>query len=57
MSKDLVFLRKKIKHKVKRSENVLSRKLAELEIKVDKLALKLVKHKASGPGISSSSNG
>ena len=54
MSKDFVFLRKKIKQKVKRSENLLSRQLAELEIKVDKLALKIVKHEASGSDMSSS---
>ena len=57
MSKDLVFLHKKIKRKVKRSKNSLSRQIAELEIKVDKLALKLIKHEASGSGMSSSSEG
>ena len=57
MRKDLVFPHKKIKRKVKRSENALSRQLVELEIKVDKLALKLIKHEASGPGISSCSDG
>ena len=50
-------MRKKLKRKVKRSENALIRLIEELEIKVDKLALKLVKHEASGPGISSSSDG
>ena len=42
---------------MKRSENLLSRQIVELEIKVDKLALKLVKHEASGSGMSSSSEG
>ena len=57
MSKDLVFLCKKIKRKVKCSENSLSKKIVEMEIKVDKLALKLVKHEASGFGMSSNSEG
>ena len=57
MNKDLVFLRKKIKWKVKRTENSLTRQIVELELKVDKLALKLVKHEASGNGMSSSSDG
>ena len=55
VNKDLVFLRKKIKWKVKRTKNMLNRKMVELEIKVDKLALKLVKHE--GNGMSSSFNG
>ena len=55
VNKDLVFLRKKIKQKVKRTEDWLTRKMVELEIKVDKLALKLVKHE--GNGMSSSSDG
>ena len=57
MSEDLVFLHKKLKRKVKNSENLLSRKIVELEIKVDKLALKLIKHEASGSGMSSSLEG
>ena len=57
MSKDLAFLRKKIKRKVKRIENSLTRQIVELEIKVNKLALKLIKHEASGTGMSSSSDG
>ena len=57
VGKDLDFLRRKLKRKVKRLEKVLIRLIAELEIKVDKLALKLVKHEASGPDISSSSDG
>ena len=57
VNKDLVFLRKKIKRKVKRTENLLTRHIVELELKVDKLALKLVKHEASGNGMSSSSDG
>ena len=57
VNKDLVFLRKKIKRKVKWTENSLTRQIIELELKVDKLALKLVKHEASGNGMSSSSNG
>ena len=55
--KDLVFLRKKIKRKVKRTENSLTRQIVELDLKVDKLALKLVKHEASGNGMSSSLDG
>ena len=55
--KDLAFLCKKLKRKVKRSENALIKLIAELEIKVDKLALKLVKHEASVPSFSSSSDG
>ena len=57
MGKDLVFLHKKLKRKVKRSENALIKLIAELEIKVDKLSLKLVKHEASSPGFSFSSDG
>ena len=57
VNKDLVFLRKKFKRKVKWTENSLSRQIVELEIKVNKLALKLVKHEASGNGMSSSSDG
>ena len=56
VNKDLVFLRKKFKRKVKRTENSLTRQIVELEIKVNKLALKLVKHEASGNGMSSSSD-
>ena len=55
VNKDLVFLRKKIKWKVKRTENSLTKQMVELEIKVDKLALKLVRHE--GNGMSSSFNG
>ena len=55
--KDLDFLRKKIKQKVKWTENSLTRKIVELEIKVNKLALKLIKHEASGTGMSSSLDG
>ena len=57
VGKDLVFLRRKLKGKVKRSENALIRLIAELEIKVDKLSLKLIKHEASVLGFSSSSDG
>ena len=57
VNKDLVFLQKKIKRKVKRTENSLTRQIVELEIKVDKLALKLVNHEASDTGMSSSSDG
>ena len=46
MDKELAYLRKKINHEVKRSENEVIGLIAELEIKVDKLALKLVKHEA-----------
>ena len=55
VNKDLVFLRKKIKRKVKWTEKLLTRHIVELELKVDKLALKLVKHE--GNGMSSSSDG
>ena len=47
VDKDLVFLRKQIKRAVKRSENVVIGLIVELEIKVDKLALKLAKMDAS----------
>ena len=43
VGKDLAYLRKKIKYKVKRSENAVIGLIAELEIKVDKLALNLDK--------------
>ena len=55
VSKELVFLRKKIKRKVKRTEHLFSRQLVELELKVDKLALKFLKHEENG--MSSSSEG
>ena len=55
VSKDLVFLRKKIKRKAKQIEHSLSRQLVELEIKVDKLILKFIKHEENG--MSSSSEG
>ena len=55
VNKDLVFLRKKIKQKVKRTENSLTRQIVELELKVDKLALKFIKHEENG--MSSSSEG
>ena len=57
VNKDLVFLRKKFKQKVKWTENLLTRKIVKLEIKVNKLAFKLVKHQATGNGMSSSSDG
>ena len=57
VNKDLAFLRKKFKQRVKRTENSLNRLIVELEIKVNKLALKLVKHEPSGTGMSSSSDG
>ena len=40
----MVFLKKKIQRKVKCTENSLSRQLVELELKVDKLFLKFLKH-------------
>ena len=55
VSKDLVFLKKKIKEKVKHTEHSFSRQLVKLELKVDKLALKFLKHKENG--MSSSSKG
>ena len=56
VGKDLVFLRRKLKRKVKRSENALIRLITKLEIKVDKLVLNLVKQEAPPiPGFSSSS--
>ena len=55
VDKDLVHLWKKIKWAVRKSENVVIGLIAELEIKVDKLALKLVKKEAPpNPGSSSS---
>ena len=58
VDKDLAYMRKKIRRKVKRSENVVIGLIAELEIKVDKLALNLVKHEAPpNPRSSSSSEG
>ena len=55
VNKDLVFLRKKINRKAKWTENSLTRKIVELELKVDKLTLKFVKHEENG--MSSSSEG
>ena len=55
MDKDLAYLRKKINREVRRSENEVIGLIAELEIKVDKLTLKLVKHEAPpNPGSPSS---
>ena len=42
---------------MKQLENALIRLIAELEIKVDKVSLKLVKHEAFVPGFSSNSDG
>ena len=55
VSKDLVFLRKKIKRKVRPTKHSFSRQLVELELKVDKLALKFLKHEENG--MSSGSKG
>ena len=55
VDKDLAYLWKKITRKVKRSKNVVIGLIAELEIKVDKLALKFVKHET--PPNSGSSSG
>lgn len=56
VGKDLAYLRRQIKRKVKRPENALIGLIAELEIKVDKLVLNLVKQEAPPiPGFSSSS--
>ena len=57
VNKDLFFLRKKFKRKVKRTEKSLTRQIVELEIKVNKFALKLVKHEASSNGMYSNSDG
>ena len=58
VGKDLAYLRKKIKRKVKRSKNAVIGLIAELEIKVDKLALNLDKQEVPpNPGFSSSSEG
>ena len=58
VGKDLVFLRRTLKHKVKRSENALIRLIAELEIKIDKLSLNLDKKEVPPYlGFLSSSNG
>ena len=46
--KDLVFLKKKIKRKVKCTEDSFSRQLVELELKVDKISLKFLKHEENG---------
>ena len=55
MDKDLGYLRKKIIPTVKKSENTVIGLIVELEIKVDKLSLNLVKKEApSKPGSSSS---
>ena len=55
VDKDLAHLRKKISHKVRRDNNAVIGLIVELEIKVDKLALKLVKHEAPpNPGSLSS---
>ena len=47
VDRDLVFLRKQFKRVVKRSENVVIDLIVELEIKVEKLALKVVKMEAA----------
>ena len=58
MDKDLAYMWKEIKHKVKMSKNDVIGLIAELEIKVDKLALNLAKHEAPpNSGSSSSSKG
>ena len=44
VDKDLAYLWKEINHNMKRSENAVIGLIAELEIKVDKVALKLAKH-------------
>ena len=55
---DLAYMQKKITRKVKRSKNAVIGLIAELEIKVDKLALKLVKHETPpNPGSSSNFDG
>ena len=43
VDRDLVFLRKEFKRAVKRSENAVISLMVELEIKVEKLALKVVR--------------
>ena len=43
VDKDLVYLRKEFKYAVKRSKTIVIGLMAELEIKVDKLALEVVK--------------
>ena len=58
VGKDLAYLRRKIKRKVKRSEYAVIGLIAELEVKVDKLALNLVKQEVPlDPGFSSSFDG
>ena len=47
VDKDLVFLRKEFKWAVKRSENVVLGLMAELEIKMEKLELKVLKLEAA----------
>ena len=57
MNKYLALLHKKFKQKVKRTENSLTRLIVKVEIKVNKISLKIVKHEASGTGMSSISDG
>ena len=57
VNKGFLYLCKKFKRKVKRTENSLTRQIVELEIKVNKIALKLVKHEASSNGMYSNSDG
>ena len=45
VDKDLVYLRKEFKLAIKRSKNVVIGMMADMEIKVDKLALKVIKVK------------
>ena len=55
VDKDLVYLRKKISREVRKIENVVIGLIVELEIKLDKLNLKLIKQEApSKPGSSTS---
>ena len=55
---DLVFLRKEFKHIIRKSETTILRILASLEVKFDKLELKVVKlENASNSGSSSRSFG
>ena len=54
VDRDLVFLRKEFKRAVKRSKKAVIRLMADLEVKVEKLALKVVKMEvAINPGSSS----
>ena len=51
---DLAFLRKEFKCTIRKSESAILRFLANLEVKVDKLELKVVKLESASKSVSSS---